>query len=277
MARDYIRTDEPAAGLQRLVARFHGHAYDPHRHETYAIGHTLSGAQAFRYRGDERVSFTGQCMVLHPDEIHDGHAGVPEGFVYRMIYVEPWLLREALGGRNALPFVTEAVAGDAILASLIDDLYAGFPDPVEPLQLDACLAAIADRLIQRSDDARSPRTAPVPSDRIAAARALLTEEYSRAIVSADLEQITGLDRFELARAFRRAVGTSPHRYLVGRRLEAVRTQLSRGENMAEAAVDAGFADQSHMTRHFRARYGMTPGRYARLSRSEEANGNWSGH
>jgi len=277
MARDYIRTDEPAAGLQRLVARFHGHAYDPHRHETYAIGHTLSGAQAFRYRGGERVSFTGQCMVLHPDEIHDGHAGVPEGFVYRMIYVEPWLLREALGGKDILPFVPEAVAGDAVLASLIDDLYAGFPDPVEPLQLDACVAAIADRLVQRSDDAKPPRTAPVPSVEIAAARSLLTEEFSRPIASVDLERVTGLDRFELSRAFRRAVGTSPHRYLVGRRLEAVRTQLARGESMAEAALAAGFADQSHMTRHFRARYGMTPGRYALLVRSGEANGNWSGH
>lgn len=275
MARDFIRTDQPAAGLQRLVARFHGHAYDPHRHETYAIGHTLSGAQAFRYRGGERISFNGQCMVLHPDEVHDGHAGVPEGFVYRMIYVEPWLLRDALGGRDILPFVPDAVAGDAVLASLIDDLYAGFPDPVEPLQLDACVAAIADRLLQRSDDVKSARTAPLPADRIGAARSLLAEEFYRPIASADIERVSGLDRFELARAFRRVVGTSPHRYLVGRRLEAVRTQLARGENVAEAAVAAGFADQSHMTRHFRARYGITPGRYALLARNG-GDRNWSG-
>jgi hypothetical protein len=37
-------------GLERLEARFHGHAYDPCQHETYAIGITHDGAQGFSYR-----------------------------------------------------------------------------------------------------------------------------------------------------------------------------------------------------------------------------------
>ena len=65
--RDFLLTDQPAPGIERLVAHFGGHAYEPHRHETYAIGVTLSGAQEFRYRGADCVSATGQVMVLHPD------------------------------------------------------------------------------------------------------------------------------------------------------------------------------------------------------------------
>ncbi len=48
---DRIRFDEPRSGVQRLAARFGGHAYDTHRHETYGVGLTLWGAQSFHYRG----------------------------------------------------------------------------------------------------------------------------------------------------------------------------------------------------------------------------------
>jgi len=47
----------------------------------------------------------------------------------------------------------------------------------------------------------------------------------------------------------------------------VRAEIARGVSLADAAYAAGFADQSHMTRHFKARFGLPPGRYAALSRS----------
>jgi hypothetical protein len=94
---DLIRFDQAHAGLQRLAARFGGHAYDLHRHETYAVGLTLWGAQSFHYRGVLQTSRAGQVMVIHPDETHDGHAGVPDGFAYRMLYVDPAAIGAALG------------------------------------------------------------------------------------------------------------------------------------------------------------------------------------
>ena len=68
----------------------------------------------------------------------------------------------------------------------------------------------------------------------------------------------------MARGFRARFGTSPYRYLIGRRLERVKAEIARGCPLAECAYAAGFADQSHMTRHFKARFGLTPGRYAAL-------------
>lgn len=235
MTKDFIATDEPAEGLQRLVARFGGHAYDLHRHETYAVGHTLSGAQAFRYRGSDRVSVRDECMVIHPDEVHDGHAGASEGFTYRMLYIEPWLICRALGRDRQLPFVAGVVERDAELAALIDDAFSDFPNPMEPLQVDAFVADVAAHLARRSDDARPPRAVPMPVEQLAKARSFISEEFGRPIASGDLERITGLDRFELARAFRRLFGTSPHRYLVGRRLAHARSRMAAGEGLAEAA------------------------------------------
>src|SRR6185312_13094307 len=73
-----------------------------------------------------------------------------------------------------------------------------------------------------------------------------------------LEQIAGIDRFTIARHFRRAFGTSPDRYRTLRRLGLVRKAIEGGEPLARAAADAGFADQSHMTRQFKRAYGLTP-------------------
>src|ERR1051325_4017378 len=93
--RDWIRTAPATDGLERIEAQFSGHGFDPHRHDTYAIGFTLRGVQPFRYRGTARRSIAGDVFVLHPDELHDGHAGTDAGFRYRILYIAPAFIQEA--------------------------------------------------------------------------------------------------------------------------------------------------------------------------------------
>src|SRR5438093_1351122 len=116
--RDWITTAPPQSGVERLEAFFAGHGYDPHRHDTYAIGLTLHGVQSFGYRGAIAHSRCGQAIILHPDEVHDGRAGTDAGFRYRMAYIEPRLVQDALAGRRRpLPCAREAVTDDARLIS----------------------------------------------------------------------------------------------------------------------------------------------------------------
>lgn len=265
MTPDRIRFDEPRAGLQRLAARFGGHAFDSHRHETYAVGLTLWGAQSFHYRGALRTSRGGQAMILHPDETHDGHAGVPDGFGYRMLYVDPASVRAALDTPH-LPFVTDPVADDPGLADLLAEAFADFPQALEPLALDAIVARLADRLAARSDSPARPRPGPIAHRAVEKARDFLVAEARRSVASEELERVSGLDRFALSRHFRAAFGTSPHRFQIGRRLAEARALIAEGVPLSEAAAATGFADQSHLTRHFSARFGLTPGRWAALLR-----------
>ena len=269
-APDQIRFDEPHAGLQRLAARFGGHAYDLHRHETYAVGLTLRGVQAFHYRGARTASRAGQVMVLHPDEAHDGHAGVADGFAYRMLYVDPGSISTALGGATP-PFVPDAVADDPALSTLLCEAFVDFPRALEPLAVDGVVGRLAERLASRGDSGRRPPRGAT-AHRAVAHRAIervrdfLVAEAPRTIASEELESVGGLDRFTLARHFRAAFATSPHRFQVGRRLARARTMIAEGTSLSETAAATGFADQSHLTRHFSARFGLTPGRWARLSR-----------
>ncbi len=79
---------------------------------------------------------------------------------------------------------------------------------------------------------------------------------------ADLARALGVHPVHLARVFRQAWGCSPGELLRWRRVEQASGLLRRPElGMADVALSVGFADQSHMTRAFQARYGMTPSSY----------------
>src|SRR5215469_7398319 len=116
---DWLQSTDAENGVEFLEARLREAAYHKHRHDTYGICLTTSGVQAFDYRGAGEVSTAGQVVVLHPDELHDGRAATDEGFSYRMLYVEPALIFEAVrvlcGRACALPFVRTAVATNAKL------------------------------------------------------------------------------------------------------------------------------------------------------------------
>jgi len=264
-ASDQIRFEPTRAGLQRLQARFGGHAYDLHRHETYAVGLTLWGAQSFNYRGALRTSAAGQVMVIHPDEAHDGHATVDAGFAYRMLYVDPAAVSAALDGQPP-PFVREVVADDAALAALLRQAFAHFPRTLEPIAVDAIVERLALLLTRRGDRPSKPLGAGTARRAAEQARDFLVAEAPRIVASEELERVSGLDRFALSRHFRAAFGTSPHRFQVGQRLLRAQAMIANGLSLSETAVATGFADQSHLTRHFAARFGVTPGRWASLSR-----------
>ncbi|MCI0347645.1 MAG: helix-turn-helix transcriptional regulator [Chloroflexi bacterium] len=82
--------------------------------------------------------------------------------------------------------------------------------------------------------------------------------------SSELEEVSGLTRYDLARQFRSAFGTSPYRYSLLRRLDCVRAQLRRNRSVADVALAAGFADQAHLSRMFKSAFGVTLGRYRAL-------------
>ena len=193
MSVDQIRFDEPQAGLVRLAARFGGHAYDLHRHETYAVGLTLWGAQSFHYRGALQTSRGGQVMVIHPDEAHDGHAtnnqgGVADGFAYRMLYVDPASVSAALEGASP-PFVPDVVADDAVLAGLLGEAFADLPQALEPLALDAIVERLAGRLAARSDARPRARRGSTAHRAVARARDFLAAEAHRTVASEELEKV----------------------------------------------------------------------------------------
>jgi AraC-like DNA-binding protein len=278
---EFLRGRGPIDGVELMEARFGRRAYGKHRHDTYGITLTELGVLTFEYRGRVETGLPGQVVVLHPDELHDGRPADETGLGYRIVYVEPARIAEAVrairGRPGPLPFVREPVVtaprlaravASAFLLSPGEDTPTPAPSEgesgLEPLARDGLVLRLAEGLLAADPAERPappPRRLDVPA--LERARAFLHGQ-PRVVRSAELEAIAGLTRYELARQFRVVYGTSPYRYSLMRRLDLARDDLRRGASLAGAAVGAGFADQPHFTRVFRAAFGVTPGRYARL-------------
>jgi AraC family transcriptional regulator len=111
------------------------------------------------------------------------------------------------------------------------------------------------------------RTSDLPARRL---RKVL--DYIEARLGEDLSLLTlaaeaGTAPAHFAREFKRAKGTSVHRYLLGRRVEWAAALLSGTEqSVAEVALATGFSSQAHLTTAFQRLNGTTPAAYRRERR-----------
>jgi len=252
-----IRIGRGTEGVERLEAHFTGQPFAPHRHDTYAIGVTLRGVQTFRYRGAVHHCLPGQWHVLHPDEVHDGAAGTADGFGYRILYLDPALVQQALAGRP-LPFVRDPVVREpaAGLVPALTDLDAAIDD-----MRRTDIAVDAAAWLARQAGAASPRCQSLCLPALMRVREIIAADPAVRRPIAAYEAVTGLDRWTLARQFRAAFGTSPSRFRTMRQLDRARRLIASGTPLAEAALAAGFADQSHLSRLFKRSYGLTAARW----------------
>lgn len=112
---------------------------------------------------------------------------------------------------------------------------------------------------------RRPRSHAVPSIElvpraVCAAVEFIEGAYAKDISLADVAQAAHVSPFHLSRLFKKSLGMTPHHYLIRTRVESARALLAAGSrSLAEVAAAVGFADQSHLTRHFKRVLGTTPG------------------
>lgn len=255
---------DPGTGIETIRAHFKGHAYDPHLHASYLAGFTEQGVQCFHTRRSLQVSTPGKAFLLEPEEVHDGNAANEEGFTYAMLYLPRGWVAAALAGLSPgtspggeLRFAS-TLTDDPRLIRTIADAFHALHVPEFRLARHAALDALLALLAGHVD---SPPRAPGCPRRARAARDLLRDSPQEDIGLDDLARAAGTDRFSLTRLFKKHFGLPPHAYLVQLRLCAARELLGRGAAPADAAAEAGFADQSHLGRWFRRAYGMTPARY----------------
>jgi AraC-like DNA-binding protein len=251
-------------GVQAVVARTR-HVFPRHWHEQYGVGLIDEGAQkSFSGRGMVEA-VRGDLIAANPCEVHDGAPIGDCGRAWRILYFEPSIVMEAAAhireGGSVTPTFSQPALRDPRAARLFSVLYAAMTGPRErasTLQSDELLLALLARLF---DGASVQMRSTLPPG-IERARDLIDERPVEPVTLAALARECSLSRFQVLRGFVRAVGLSPHAYLMQRRADLARRLILDGASLAQAAAEAGFADQSHMTRTFVRKYGLSPGALA---------------
>jgi AraC-like DNA-binding protein len=85
----------------------------------------------------------------------------------------------------------------------------------------------------------------------------------------DLAAEAGISKFHLCRLFARYFGKSPLRFHCELRLIRAKELLRAGQRGADVAYALGFADQAHLSRLFKVRWGVSPRVYAQCSKSNQ--------
>ncbi len=247
-------------------ARFVDHAYPPHTHSTWTLLVVDDGAVRYELDHSEHGAMRSAVTLLPPGVAHDGRSATPGGFRKRVLYLDDDALPARLVGRA----VDRPAVVDDVLRGAVDRLHRVLDAPGDELSARSGLVLVTDRLAahlggEGPDNAIEHADREVVRDPRAAGglRDLLDAHLVDGLMLDDAAARLHVDPTHLVKSFSAEFGLPPHRYLVGRRVEAARRLLLAGVPAARVAVEAGFHDQAHLTRHFRRLLGVTPGRYVR--------------
>ncbi|MGS0622037.1 AraC family transcriptional regulator [Ralstonia sp. VS2407] len=250
------------------VAADSGHTFPRHTHGQFGIGIVDRGAQkSFSGRGMVEAG-AGDVITVNPFEVHDGTPIGDAGRAWRMLYLDPGVVAELATDLHPSHYgdaeFDRPVIHDADLAPRMRLLFAQMTVPAAQsdalLREQLLLSVLADALHAASH--RASHHADAAPDAIRLARTRIDDDPAAAISLLDLAHETGLSRFQVLRGFARVTGLTPHAYQVQRRVALARRLIAQGQPLAEVAAACGFADQSHMTRQFVRKYGVSPGMVA---------------
>ena len=252
-----------AAATRRSLAR--------HMHAQFGFGLMTAGGHRSASCHGMVEAMAGDIITVNAGEIHDG---TPLGHglrAWQMLYVDPDVFSESVsqiteGKTTNAEFLAPVLRlpGFRLRFQEFFTLVTG-DLPSHSLMLmraeELLLSLLAESLRVRGPDADSGK---VPHALSHALR-MADDMPSAALSLDDLAQVSGLSRFQVLRGFAKATGLTPHAYLVQRRAQLARRLIGQGLPLAQAALESGFADQSHMTRVFMRQYGVSPAMYAALA------------
>jgi AraC-like DNA-binding protein len=253
--------------LELMRATYIRQSFARHSHEGFAVGVIEDGALGFFYRGENVIAAKGAINLANPDEPHTGRAAHQDGWTYRMFYLHADALHKTAcqiaGHPVAMPFFQSGVLQDDALAGMIRHVHRALEDKRNPsLEKESLFLLMLSHLIRRHADA-PPKPLRIGSERSAAQR---TRDFIEAHSSEDisihqLASIAHMSPYHFIRIFYKAMGLPPHSYLLQARARKAKSLIAQGSSIAAAALEAGFADQSHLTRHYKRIFGITPGQF----------------
>jgi AraC-like DNA-binding protein len=251
-----------------MAGRTTGYAVEP-RGE-YIFGVVTEKPMRARRGRERRLVAPGELVAWDPSDRHAGEAIDSQPWSARLLVVEAVDLADLASDRESdFPagiLFPEPVIRDPELARAFIQMHVALDASTSRLERDERLATWLRAVIERFSTARPVRSARSARDDrgFRWACEYLADRAERNISLDELAAAAGIGKFRLVRLFRERTGLPPHALQLAHRVRAARRLLEAGETIAATAAAAGFADQSHLHRHFQRTLGITPGAYQRL-------------
>jgi AraC family chemosensory pili system transcriptional regulator ChpD len=253
-------------GLEIVHTNSHEHSYPPHLHDCLEIIWIRSGNARLTCQNRAFDLLTDEAAVIPPNEVHGG-GGSGSNLGYVAIQLPRVLIDQVFSdfkfvlddaGSPAPVKLLSREKAKSLLPIMISTLCADLPAdqllsilrPILYQLLDVPLAD-SESVLDRSDQHPA----------VSKAQSIIRDQCADRIYISHLARRVDLDMRYLISLFKLATGVTPHQFQIAMRVELARALLEQHLPLSEVAARAGFADQSHLNRHFRRQYGFTPGAF----------------
>lgn len=260
--------------LQVECCHFEGMAqpFPNHFHEHYVIGLVEEGERYLSCRNRYYTIGRGSVVLFNPGDSHACKQTDSRTLHYRGMYISQEVmldLAEKVTGKRVLPAFSENVISDETAICYLRPLHKMVMHGNSEVERGKDLLLLLLNLILHGS---KPLGKADVREGVKKACRFMAQHFTECL---SLEQISceaGLSRSTLLRAFAKAKGMTPYRYLKNIRINEARRLLSEGASPLEAAIMTGFSDQSHFTNCFASFTGFTPGVYRKVFSGKDKAG-----
>lgn len=251
-------------GVETLAAEYQHHVFPRHVQEQAVVGLVERGSIQFVGGGIDEEIREGDILYIAPGVAHEALGRGDGSWTYRAFYLTP----DQWGGACSRLSVTQprgaSVLRNPALYNRIRATHRGLIAPsVSERLFEETLDMLVSALAEHESSRALRRDGAFVTEALERVRQELDLQPTQRLTLAQMAALSGLSRFHFLRAFTRAYGVSPYAYSLNRRLLVAQRLLSAGERISMTALEVGFADQAHLTRHFLRTIGVTPGEYQR--------------
>lgn len=265
--------------LQIEAYRFEGimQPFPNHFHEHYVIGFVEDGQRTLSCKNKTYSIGRGHVILFNPGDNHACVQSDAGTFDYRGLNISQstmLTLAEEVTGRRELPGFSKNVICDEEITCYLRPLHemvmSGISD-FGDFGKEENLLFLISALLQKYGHPFENHIPECPQE-IEKACAFMHQHFSERISLDQICRYAGLSKSTLLRAFTKAKGVTPYRYLETIRINEAKLLLEKGTLPIEAALQTGFSDQSHFTNYFSRFIGLAPGVYREIFLEKDKDG-----
>lgn len=246
-----------------------------HSHDFYELYLFLNGSAVYTVENGDYELMSGDIILIPPNHLHRVEITDKSLLYERFVF---WLNPNYLNklstpktklekvfldcGKSKNYLVRDTKFSKVIKQKLID-LHKSkesndFGNDIEiQIIIKSLLLELSRYLISQTYTSKAPTINKMVNDTIKYINENINKPLSLDMLSRDLY----ISKYYLARLFKKNTGTSPHQFIIKKRLALSKNLLAKGISIKEACVQVGFGDYTHYFRAFKKEFGITPKQY----------------
>lgn len=249
--------------VEAKISIHNGEVVNNHIHDTYSIGFVIDGGGVY-YSRNKNIDLAPETVVLNnPDEVHSNNSKRDRLLSCVVFYFDmKWFKSLFDLDTDRYPYFNCPFTKKYGLSKPLNLFFYFIQNSDNQMEVESQACSLASFYMQHfSETKRFHKFTQANSKIIDTVQEYLLAHLTENISLNELSSISGLSPYHLLRSFKNKVGLPPHTFQIQKRINLSQTLLSQGQSIAEVAVETGFTDQSHFTKHFKKWVGVTPNRY----------------